>query len=221
MRRSLVALFLSLLCARAHAQSGPIDVELFRPSFDGHGLFGTESAGGNAPWQWSAGLWVHYAQRQLTFGPDKTRGLVDLRSVNERVTFNFVGALAFTNWFEVGLTMPFTVMNDVYSVAKGETNVSGLGTIWVSPKFHFLNQRAHGVDMSIIPAFGIPTGSTTAFLGQNDVDLMHERGFANTRIPRNKYDFAITAFYSLECREIPSRFFLAPIQLSRNAEQTR
>ena len=163
---SLSLLLLSLQVPLARAQK--LDVELFRPNFDGRGLFGIDSATGHEPWDWSLGLFLHYARSQLRL-QDTTNRLAF--QVSDRLTANVVAAVGVTRWLELGFNLPYSPVNLMKSAAEGDTNQAGLGAMWLSPKFTLLREKEHGVSLAILAALGVPSGRDNSFLSQNGVQF--------------------------------------------------
>jgi outer membrane protein OmpA-like peptidoglycan-associated protein len=161
----------ALLCALvvsapAGAQRAPIDVEHFRPQVSGRGLFHAESADLHAPWQWGAGLILHYAKNPLiaSSGRDKLGDAVD-----DRLTGSLLLSLGLLRWLEVGLALPVSFWNDKSTDLLTGASAAGLGMLRFQLKFRLLTEGLHGVGLAFLPVFLFPTGDRDAFLGQSGV----------------------------------------------------
>ena len=156
-----------LLPLAARAQSAPIDVDPFRPTFDGRGLFGVEGAGGHRWGEFGAGLFLNFTRYLLR--PESTQpadpGALEVQG---RLTATVLGSVGFTKWLSFGFALPVSVQN-LLADAEKSINFPGLGMIWLLPKFRLMREESHGFGISVITGLALPSGRDDAFLGQSGV----------------------------------------------------
>jgi outer membrane protein OmpA-like peptidoglycan-associated protein len=162
---ALVSLAL-LSAAPAWAGQAGIDVEQFRPQLDGRGLFNAESADSHAQWDWNVGFFLKYSKNPLIVSNGSSK-IADL--VNDRLSGEFILAVGLLRWLEVGVALPIAFLNEQNRSLTGTSSVAGLGSMRFNLKFRILTEGIHGVGLSLLAAFQLPTGDQDAFLGQNGV----------------------------------------------------
>ena len=181
-RLALLSLVFFVAAPSAQGQSAGIDVELFHPNVDGRGFFGTNAASIHAPGEFGVGLVLHYARKQLLVPSGANPGF----QVTNRLSGNLILSLGLASWLELGLAVPVSLWNENDVVFAGSQNTAGFGDIRFSPKLRLLNEQRHGVGLSLITMLTLPSGDTSAFLGQKNVrlspELVLEKGLGPMRL---------------------------------------
>lgn len=195
--RAAAALALLLLAASpaARAQSASVDsdytVERFRLSLDRGGVLDVESGAVLPHLAFDLGLWLGYANDPLTLyradgdGSDRERvgGLV-----SHRVGGNLVGSVGLFDRVQLGLDIPLILSQDQdlgMTMAPSDALSSfGLGDLRLIPKVQLLNAADHGVDLSVLVGFTLPTSSSSDYFGDSGATFVPELAVSRPFTPR-------------------------------------
>jgi outer membrane protein OmpA-like peptidoglycan-associated protein len=185
----------------AHAQevteAQNFQLERFRWSTDRLGILDVEGAEIPKHLSWDAGLWIGYAHNPLVLkepGPDGLVSAGDL--VGSRLGGSFTGAVSLFEWVQLGLELPLVLTQSRDPDAPGAVaplsslSSVGLGDLRIIPKVRILNQKEHEIGLSIIPAFTLPTNSSSGnYLGEDNPTFVPElavsRSFEELRLGLN------------------------------------
>jgi outer membrane protein OmpA-like peptidoglycan-associated protein len=170
--RALVAgLAVAAMPAVAHAQEATeFQLERFRLSTDRGGMFDVEWGEVGPARAWDLALALGYADDELVIEDHDGNRQGSL--VDHRIGGNLVGAFAFTGWLQLGLDVPLIVSQDsdqLMQVGVGSIDSFALGDLRIAPKLELLRERAHGVGLSVIPAFSLPTATTSDYAGDGQI----------------------------------------------------
>jgi outer membrane protein OmpA-like peptidoglycan-associated protein len=114
--------------------------------------------------------------------------------VSQRIGGNLVGTVGFLSWAQIGAEVPLILSQDqdigMSPVgAGGSISSFGLGDIRLVPKFQLLRSDKHYVDLAIIPAVTLPTGTSDEYFGEGGLtfapELAVSRAWGPTRVATN------------------------------------
>ncbi|HXT95637.1 MAG TPA: transporter, partial [Polyangia bacterium] len=164
--------------AHAQLQSGPVDLQLFRPAMDSKGFITINSSGVLGQGDVSFGLVTSYARKPLVLNGPAVGGQPTQFNVNNLVSPSLQAAVGFTHLphlgFELGLILPFAIMSGE-SLPNNPTamgtqtftfTAQGLGDLQVHPKIRLMNATRNGLGLAIIPSVILPTGDKKSFFGE-------------------------------------------------------
>ncbi|MGN6110447.1 MAG: OmpA family protein, partial [Kofleriaceae bacterium] len=107
--------------------------------------------------------------------------------VGRRVAGSLVGAVALTNYLQLGLDVPL-ILNQAGDNVMQPTSIDSfaLGDLRVIPKLQLLDVARHGIALAILPTITLPTSTTDAYAGEGGVSFQPEiaasRPFGPVRI---------------------------------------
>ncbi|HEX2574441.1 MAG TPA: thrombospondin type 3 repeat-containing protein [Polyangia bacterium] len=191
--RVLVLMVLWLAAVPAAAQRG-IDIETFRPTFDGYGLFTVERAATGRPWDVGFKLWSDYARTPLSLRIKTEVGgqALDRAILDYQVAAHLGAHLSLADWAEIALVVPVSAQTytaaygsnaprrvgglpgqvDVlrptgFYVADARTNVPPPNAAPLDTRIalKLATRRLGPVGLGLILGGTIPFGDDTAFLG--------------------------------------------------------
>jgi OOP family OmpA-OmpF porin len=210
-RNTLVILAVAVLAcigARTAAAAHNADVVTINPATDGGKYLTVQQSNTMPQWSFNVGGTFDYAFEPLEYADaagNRRRGIVD-----DLLMANIQGAIAWTDWWEMGVNMPIALWETFYNpnqsaaaVAK-QTFYGKMGDARIEMKFRLLNIERYHVGLSIVPFFYFPTGKEEYFLGNGmwspgalvafDADIKNRvflalnvgyRNYANTRYDVN------------------------------------
>ena len=173
-----------------------LNVDPFRPAFDGDHHFlvyrsSTLPAGG-----WGAGYYINYAKRSLEVGEVGTLAGVS-PVIDDLMTMGFMGAYGLTDQLSVGLSVPFSPFFTFQEIGSTVSeNKMAVGDISLGAKFRFWSlesekseQDSWSVGAAVVPEISLPTGSNSKFLGDPKITGtlkgVLDFQYANTQISLN------------------------------------
>lgn len=183
--------------APASAQiTGEFTLERFRISLDREGVLDSEWGRTLGHLRWDLGLWLGLANDPLVVVQRMDGGEYERIGslVSQRVGGNLVGTIGFLSWGQIGAEVPLILSQDqdigMSPVgAGGSISSFGLGDIRLVPKARLLNSDDHYVDLAIIPAVTLPTGTSDEYFGEGGLtfapELAVSRAFGATRLATN------------------------------------
>jgi len=177
--RHLVALLATfVLAAPTLAQQQNVPGERFRPATTSSGIIDTE-VGAIAPHlAWNVALWGGYALDSLVAydGADRLGALVA-----HRVSSDLVFAIGLFDWVELGAQLPVVVFQAadpgrLPADLAGAISPFGLSDLRIAPKVRLLRASEQSVDLAIIAAVTLPTGTPPgeSFVGEHQVTALPE-----------------------------------------------
>jgi outer membrane protein OmpA-like peptidoglycan-associated protein len=172
---SLLLTALAMLATMTVLSSTPasaqtVSGERFRPATTSAGVIDVESAAVAEHLSWNGALWTGYAYDPLVVyqGGERLGALV-----GHRVGANAVFSIGLFDWVELAVDMPIIVYQvaDQGSLDPAVTNglsAFGLGDMRLAPKIRLLRASEQLVDLALIPALTVPTGSPSgqSFTGE-------------------------------------------------------
>jgi outer membrane protein OmpA-like peptidoglycan-associated protein len=156
------------------AADGRVAVERFRLALDRSGVVSVEGGGVPEHLAWQTTLWLGWARDSLVLysspGGDEVGTLVA-----NRLAATLSGAVGLFGWGEIGLELPFVLYQDADpgSAAVGtlpSLATAGVGDLTLVPKVRLLSQANHGIDLAVVAALAIPTGSAS-WVGSSGVSF--------------------------------------------------
>ncbi|HYH99095.1 Ig-like domain-containing protein, partial [Hyalangium sp.] len=169
----LLGVLAVLLAAPARAQPTPsptseqIDVQQFKPGPGAYDVLGLQSARVNRHLGWNLGLSVSYAKDPLIF-LDPRESTTVYKLVENQLTVDVMGAIAFLDRFELGVAIPITSQTSQSSptfapiLAEG-VGKTGLGDVRLVPKASLYSTG--GLILGAALPIHLPTGGDASFLG--------------------------------------------------------
>jgi outer membrane protein OmpA-like peptidoglycan-associated protein len=153
----------------AHAQtseiSGNFTLERFRIAADRDGVLDVEWGGTLQRGKWDLGLWLGASDDPLVVVEDMGDGEERIgRLVDHRVGGHLVATLGILDFLQAGVELPVIVSQDqslgMSPISMGDLSGFGLGDLRLIPKLRLLDAARFGVNLSIIPAFTLPTSTS-------------------------------------------------------------
>jgi outer membrane protein OmpA-like peptidoglycan-associated protein len=172
---------LTLAATTAHAQvadPGDVALERMRLATSASGVIGVESGGIPAHLAWEAGAWLGFSKDPLV-----VFRVADGEKVGSLVGGRFggavVGIIGLWNQGAVGLEVPFVGYQtrspgDIAVGSLASLSVGGLGALRVVPRYALLRTADHGVDLSVLAGFRLPTGPGRSFISSPGVEFEPE-----------------------------------------------
>lgn len=117
-------------------------------------------------WQFEVGEYISYGYRPLEMKQGNTRlqGVID-----HSLVADFVAAIGFLDWFQVGLDFPVVLINEFRPPLVPETvpmkNKMSVGDLRFELKFKALDACAFPVGLAVIPFVTVPTGKDEYYVG--------------------------------------------------------
>jgi hypothetical protein len=153
----IVAMVVMAVSMPAMAQDA-VDVQAFDVSPFQQDLFVTGKGFAREQWQWNLGFYVDYQKAPLVIKSLES-GDVVRTIVGNQVTGNLLGAVALTNWFDLGLALPVVMYQDGEGFPGGDSpGVSGIGDLRILPRFQLFTTGDKYFSIGLTPAFTAPTG---------------------------------------------------------------
>jgi len=179
-----LALIGAVAPAQAQLNSGPIDLQIFRPAADSKGYFTLNGAQVLAPLDVSFGLVTTIAWQPL-----KLSGVAALDNtiksavtVDNLITTTLQGAIGLVQGdhlgLQLGLSLPIVVLagegtpadtrNDPNPNAtiQHQMDAQGIGDLVITPKIRLINPSRKKIGVSLIPSMVLPTGDKKKFMGE-------------------------------------------------------
>ena len=171
-RRAGLAALVVLVGLAAHPAAAQVmepasfGVERFRLSSDRDGLFDVEWAGARGGMAVDAALWAGFANDPLVVyqgQPGDRAGSL----VASRVGGSLGLSVSPRRWIQVGLDLPLVIYQDrpassaIAPSGLESLHSFGISNVRVIPKLVVVEQAEHGVSVAVIPAFTLPTRSTS------------------------------------------------------------
>jgi outer membrane protein OmpA-like peptidoglycan-associated protein len=153
----------------ASAATHNASVNNVHPATDGGKYITIQQSQTMPQWSYNVGGVFDYGFRPLEYADqfgNRRRGIVDHLFMT-----NVQGAIAWTDWWLMGVNMPVAIYEAFYNPnmaasAVTKQNLYGkLGDLSVEMKFRFLNIDRYHVGLSLVPYMFFPTGKSTTFLG--------------------------------------------------------
>jgi outer membrane protein OmpA-like peptidoglycan-associated protein len=153
----------------AHAQTQPISgnftLERFRIAADRDGVLDVEWGGTLQRGKWDLGVWLGASDDPLVVVGDMADGEERIgRLVDHRVGGHLVATLGILDFLQAGLELPVIISQDqslgMSPVGMADLTRFGMGDLRLIPKLRLLDAARHGVNLSIIPAFTLPTSTS-------------------------------------------------------------
>lgn len=173
---ALVASTLALAPAAA-AQQSDVPGERFRPATTSAGVIDVESGAVTPHLGWNVALWGGYALDPLVV----YRGTERLGAfVGHRVGSDVVFSIGLFDWVELAADLPLIVYqaSDPGSLGDAAPALSafGVGDLRLAPKVRLLRASEQLVDLAIIPALSVPTGTPAgeSFTGEGQFTFLPE-----------------------------------------------
>lgn len=177
------------------------DFELFRPHADFYGYGATHGAATLGNLQLGVGAWFNYSNDPVVFvdadgnrvsasgaasGGETGDGVVDTR-----VTSNIQVGMGFTRFASLTVDLPLVMAQESWNLAgiddptgtAGPGGGGGLGDIVVTPKIAVLDRDYLPVGLAVIVPVGIPSGSTSDYLGEGGVTFAPTVAFEYSDAP--------------------------------------
>jgi outer membrane protein OmpA-like peptidoglycan-associated protein len=197
---ALLVSSLAFVGASAHAaEDANFAIERYRPALDRDGILDTESASVGQHLNVDVTALGMYELNPLVVYT--TAGGAKVRSVPlvaNRLGGNLMGAVSLFDWVQLGLDLPFTLYQnrDVGPVGplvanpQASLGTTGIGDLRVVPKLRILREQDQGINVAIIPAFTLPSGTPQkTYLGDEaatfDPEIAIGRSFGGFRANLN------------------------------------
>lgn len=159
---SLVLFGLCLLCSPALA----LDAQLFEANTDSNkrlGVYDTETL---RMWGFNAALFLHYADRPLTFSRsgEQSEAIVEYLASG-----NAVLALGVSDFINIGLDLPFVMSEQFRKITSSEQETNfGLGDLRIDIKANLLDPERYPVGLAVLPQIVANTGEELSYVGEED-----------------------------------------------------
>ncbi len=143
-----------------------LDIEQFHPV--PYGLHTVNDSRSHQFREFTVGLMGSYSQNPLVL----FRGRLQVGEViRHRFNLDLIGSVGILEWLELGIAVPLTLhQNGDQSLATGQLNDFGFRDLRILPKVTILDQRkGMPIGLAVIPEFTLPTGDSSAFLGDGSV----------------------------------------------------
>ncbi len=169
--KSRLLFFLTLLLLPTTAWA--LNVELFRPNFDGLGLINALDSRSLDKHDWSLGMHLSYAHHPLELGIVGTGTRVD-SVVDYHINMTLNGAYGLTDWVTLGIFVPFfpNLKLEPVGSSVGESTAA-FGDLGLAAKFRIWNwgEKSNDVSMgfAVAPFLTFPSGSDSRYVGDTNV----------------------------------------------------
>jgi hypothetical protein len=161
----LAVAIIAIMGVRSSFAAHNADVVTVNPASDGTRYISIYDSITLPQWSFNVGGMFDYAYEPLEYADaagNRRRGIVD-----DLIMMNIQGAIAWTDWWTMGVNFPMAVYETFYNpnqaavqVAK-QTLYGKLGDVRVEMKFRLLNIERFHFGISVIPFFYFPTGKST------------------------------------------------------------
>jgi len=116
-------------------------------------------------WQFRVGTYFHYAKNPLEVG---LAGVRRFGVIDHLLVMDTFGSIGFTDWFQMGLSIPVALYEDFNNIVTGTTEKTlRMMDMRVEAKFRLLDIDRHNIGIAVMPYIFIPTGSGSHFVGNN------------------------------------------------------
>jgi outer membrane protein OmpA-like peptidoglycan-associated protein len=171
-RKILLCLAVAIIAitgARSSFAAHNADVVTVNPASDGTRYISIYDSIAMPQWSFNAGGYFDYAYEPLEYADaagNRRRGIVD-----DLIMMNIQGAIAWTDWWTMGVNFPMAIYETFYNPNQAATQVAKqtlyakLGDVRVEMKFRLLNIERFHFGISVIPFFYFPTGKEEYFVG--------------------------------------------------------
>lgn len=170
------AIFLSFFSSASDAAYvSRFDAIRYIPTTDGGHFFTVYGSETLNAFQGHLGASFDYANQPLRFSG--TGSFLGTRQsvIDHMITMHALGALGFTDWFQVGLRIPIVLYNWFYSdepvaAPSATPDPSAMpGDIEFMLKFRILDIEKYGVGLAFIPRVTAPTGDVVRYTGNGNI----------------------------------------------------
>lgn len=165
--------------ARAQDETRDFSVERFSLAMDSQGVLDVEWGAVPTHKSWDIALWLGAADDPLVVSAvrDGDRDRVGAL-VSQRIAGTLSASVSLWSRFQVGVDLPLILSQDEDSIT-GVTMMDalsgfGLGDVRILPKVQLLFVDDHDVNLSIIPAVTLPSGSGEDYRGEDGVSFAPE-----------------------------------------------
>jgi OmpA-OmpF porin, OOP family len=158
-------LMLCLVPGLGFAQERGVDIQLFRPAVDSRGLLTKNRSDTLGRNDVSFGLWLNFADAPL---------VVDNDEITEQLlTTNFQASFGVLKFLEVGVSLPFSVVDgpEVDPLGGGTLAAQGVGDIGFHIKGRILRTRQNAIGLGALLGVYVPSGDDQNFLSSGVVTL--------------------------------------------------
>lgn len=169
MKKAILIALIVFLAVPALAKPKNADVINFNPATDGGKYITIHQSKTMPQWSFNVGMYANYAYQPLEYADpagNRRRGIVD-----DLLTGDFQAALAWIDWFQMGVNLPLIFWETFYdpavraaAVAK-QNKYMKLGDARLELKFKILDSDNYPVGLAVVPFMYFPTGSSSYFLG--------------------------------------------------------
>jgi outer membrane protein OmpA-like peptidoglycan-associated protein len=145
------------------------DIITINPATDGGKYINLHQSNTMPQWSYNVGGMFDYGFEPLEYADaagNRRRGIVD-----DLLMLNVNGAIAWTDWWLMGINVPLALWETFYNpnaaavAVQKQTFYGKLGDARVEMKFRLLDIERYHVGLSIVPFFYFPTGKEEYFLG--------------------------------------------------------
>lgn len=158
---------LVLLALAISSSANALNIQHFRPNFDGSGMLTLEGSSPLETGKISTGFYLNFDKNPFEFGAGSGNNRVD-DIVNWHTGADIVAAYGITSRLSVGLGIQsslFTNVEDIGSTVDRHT--ASFGDLIVKSKFSIINTDLLG--LAVMPFLTIPTGENKDYLGDHSV----------------------------------------------------
>lgn len=152
------------------AYQSRFDAINFDPAVDSSDYFTVYGSQTQKAMQGSLGFYFDYSNRALEFRG--TAGTTGRQSVLDHTfIMDVFGTLGLTDWFSVGVNMPFIPYSVFFTpdVAANSDDGGGMGDLRLVTKLRFLDVEKTHFGISLVPYVTFPTGDVVRFAGNGHV----------------------------------------------------
>jgi len=145
----------------------------FQPVVDSSQFVTLYDAQNHKKGEWNVGLYLDYAHQPLELASPV--GVRQLGVVDGTIVANVLGSYGITDWFTVGARVPVVLFNNYEGLpntparALAEHDFS-MGDVGLDLKFRLLSAKEGRIGLAVIPFLHFPTGRSTTFVGDGQVN---------------------------------------------------
>lgn len=165
----MVVTAIAILSARVSFAAKNVSVLRMHPATDGGKYINVHQSDTMPQWSFNIGLMTDFAYEPFEFvtaDGGRRRGIVD-----DLVVGNVHGAIAFTDWWLMGVNVPLVFWETYFNpyvpgeeVQREDVRLE-FGDVKAEMKFRLLNIERYNVGISVVPFFYFPTGAEQYFIG--------------------------------------------------------
>jgi len=161
---------MGVLTLSGTASAAGFDLQQFHPSANGRGLFGVESADTLEPFMPRLGLSFNYASQPFTAQPETGDQLV---LVDAQLIGHLQLAVGFTSWLDMGVDLPFALLQSGSSLVTPDAAISGqgLGDVRLTPRVRVLDGERAPVSLAVVVPLTLGTGMEQDYLGEEGLTV--------------------------------------------------